>query len=159
MKLDIVEFNPLAKLQLDGQKVDKDVREERKYVGGSTDSFGTDTESINSKEDGENSEISKRLTNAQARKKGSQESDTFSSEDQDVVIVGKDQFECPMYVNFLKNRCLNMFESESQLIAMVTIPSKLHPPKFWIQRGVCLLCYSESLEDKWRTNYFVRTKR
>ena len=43
----------MAKLQLDGQKVDKDVREERKYVSGSTDSFATDTESLDNDTVGE----------------------------------------------------------------------------------------------------------
>lgn len=74
---------------------------------------------------------------------------SYYQEDQKDQKDAESLFNCPLYVNFMKNRCLNTFEKESQLIAMVPIPSKLHPPKFWIQRGVSLLCYSQSLEDKW----------
>ena len=53
-----------------------------------------------------------------------------------------------MYVNFQKNRCTNVFGSEGQLISRVPIPSKREPANFWIQRGVCLLCYTETLDEK-----------
>lgn len=45
MQLDIEEFNPLAKLELDGREVAKEIRQDRKHVGGSSDSFATDSDS------------------------------------------------------------------------------------------------------------------
>ena len=56
-------------------------------------------------------------------------------------------FMCPMYVNFMKNRNFSQFGGEHAMVCRVPIPSKEHETNFWIKRGVCLLCYSESLDD------------
>ena len=58
-----------------------------------------------------------------------------------------DYFMCPLYVNFAKNRYTKMSEGEGQLIAMIPIRTNDKSPSFWIQRGVCLLCYNERDED------------
>ena len=37
--------------------------------------------------------------------------------------------------------------TEGQLICNVPIATKFEAPEFWVQRAVCLLCYSDAIEE------------
>lgn len=57
-------------------------------------------------------------------------------------------FMCPFYVNFSKNRSQSLYGSEGQLISVIPLHSKSKHAKFWIQRGVSILCYIDAIDDK-----------
>ena len=56
-------------------------------------------------------------------------------------------FDCPFYINFKKNKTTSVVMSEGQLICRVPIRTKFHPPNYWAQRSVCLLCYSDNIQE------------
>ncbi len=54
---------------------------------------------------------------------------------------------CPVYVNFLKNRVVNVESSEGQMICTIPIPVMHRKPQFWIKRNVSILCYLDDEFD------------
>jgi len=55
---------------------------------------------------------------------------------------------CPLYVNFQKNRILRRpNEHDGQLISLIPVPIESRKPGFWQKRAVCMLCYTDDINQ------------